>query len=354
MPGYKQNFREDFLLNNEQISRRGNEEINIYLTYKELSEFIQKLKAGGLKSGFLKIAGWINGGYDASHPDVWPPEPLLGPVEELKQILSMEESFALGIHDNYQDIYETLPSFPKGVNQLVDGTLQTGGAWAGGQAYILNSQASVEYAKRNWEQLKTLSPRALFSDTITATQLFESFEPGNEKTKADDNRLKMSLMAFFKEKGVLFGSEEVADFGIPFVDWFETRHNRVQGETIPLWPLVFHDAAYLMSYGSGMPGKDKQDGLNPPLWLEAMQWGYMPHYFHRKDFDFDLFNGNFQVDQWHEKVALAGMTNHEFLNPERTVEKTEFSNGAAIICNYGTEPVVTGGSRIEKFSFKIL
>jgi hypothetical protein len=352
-PGYRQEFIEDFLLKGEQAVRRGSDRVNVRLTYRQLKQFIDRLQHHGLEKGFLKVAGWINRGYDASHPDVWPPEPSLGAVEELREILGMEASFALGLHDNYQDIYETSESFPDGVCRWKDGSLQTGGAWAGGQAYILHGTASLAYAKRNWEKIGTLAPAGMMVDTTTAMQLYQSFEKGRERTKGDDLKAKADMIKFFKEQGTLFGSEEVADFAIPHIDWYETRHHRVQGETIPLWPLVFHDAALLMSYGSGSPPA-VPPVATPLEWLEAMQWGYMLHFFHRDDFDFGRFGESFHVDRWHERVALAEMTDHRFMDDAMSVERTEFSSGQAIICNYGPDPVDVEGVVVEGISFRIL
>ena len=357
-PSYKKEFIEDYLLSEKQINRWGDQDIdqdvNIQLTYKELHVFLDKLMKNGLKNGYIKVAGWINRGYDASHPDVWPPESSLGTIDELKEIFDLDAPFSLGLHDNYQDIYESTESFPEGINHLKDGTLQIGGAWAGGQAYILNSEASVSYAKRNWDKIGTLAPSSMFVDTTTAVSLYQSYENGNEKTKADDLKYKTALIKFYKDQGLLFGSEEVADFAIPHIDWYETRHRRVQGETIPLWSLVFHDAALLMSYGSGVTYPSPSDSLLPPKWLEMMQWGYMLHFSYSENFDFEGFSKSFFVDDWHKRIALSEMTNHEFLNEELSIERTEFSNGDAIICNYGSDPVTVDGFRIQKHDYKIL
>ncbi len=352
-PGYRQEFIEDYLLSNEQSGRRGGEKVNVHLTYSQLKQFISGLQQHGLTKGFLKVAGWINRGYDASHPDVWPPEPSLGSVEELREILSMDAPFALGLHDNYQDIYETTETFPDGICRMKDGSLQIAGAWAGGQAYTMHGTAGLKYAKRNWEQIRTLNPAAMMVDTTTAMHLYQSFEKGKERTKGDDFAAKSAMVKFYREQGILFGSEEVADFAIPHISWYETRHHRVQGETIPLWPLVFHDAALLMSYGSGFPGKPAP-GETPYEWLEALQWGYMLHYHYREDFDFKRFTEPSPVDAWHQKVALAEMTGHRFLDEAMQVEETQFSSGQAVVCNYGTEAAGVNGKVIKGRDFIIL
>lgn len=348
-PARRKSTAEDFLLRGDFPYDNG-EPIEIRFTYKELAEQIDYLRSRGLTKGMVKIGGWINGGYDNSHQDIWPPEPGLGSIDELRQILSSESPLLVALHDNNQDIYPHTASFPEGVNRNADGDLLTGGVWRGGQAYILNSRYSLKYAKRNWDNISTLQPKAMFVDIITAMQLYQSFEPGDELSKHGDLMAKIELMKFYKDQGVVFGSEEAADFGIPFVDWFENRHSRVQGTSIPLWPLVFHDAAFCTRYG-GVSGTDQ----GYPGWLEDMLWGYLPHFFINPGWDQeDLFQSLDHVDRWHERVGLAEMTDHLFLDDDYTVEQTTFSSGDAIICNFGKQSFVINGKVIEAGGFLIL
>jgi hypothetical protein len=348
-PAPKADFAEDFLIPRELMEQQEDGPVRVLYTYRDMKTLIERLKRLGLKRGFIKLGGWINGGYDNSHQDVWPPEPALGPVSGLKELLASEPPLIVGLHDNNQDIYAHTPSFPKGVNRSADGSLLTGGAWAGGQAYILNSRYSVEYARRNWEHIKTLEPKAMFVDIITAMQLYQSFEPGDELTKHQDLEAKIELIKFYREQGVLLGSEEAADFGVPYLDWFENRHRRTQGVSIPLWPLVFHDAVLGTRYG----GVSRREGH--PGWLEDMLWGYMPHFSIRPGWDDeDLFRSLDHVDRWHERIGTAEMTDHRFLADDYNVEQTTFSTGDSIICNFGDEPYTHDGKLIDSGGYLIL
>ena len=330
---------------NEKIVNK----IKVLFTYKELEKVIIRLKNLGLKKGLIKIGGWINGGYDYSHPDIWPPEPALGEVSELKDILSGEGAVLTCLHDNNQDMYAHTSSFPRGVNHNSDGSLLTGGIWAGGQAYILNSRYSVEYAKRNWEQIKTVGPKAMFIDIITAMQIYQSFDPDNRLTKRQDLEAKTELMKFYKDQGILLGSEESADFGIPYLDWYENRHQRVKGRSIPLWPLVFHDAAFCTRYGGVSRNTDY------PGYLEDMLWGYMPHFSINPDWkQEELFKSVFVVDNWHERIGTAEIINHKFLSDDFNVEESTFSTGDRIICNFGVKPFLFEGKTVNAKSYLIM
>ena len=346
-PRQQRRTAEELLVPTER--RTNDESLDVHFRYADVKALLGQMKAAGLTRGFLKIAGWIDGGYDWSHPDVWPPPPALGALAELRELLQGDGDLLAGLHDNNQDMYEHTPSFPNGVNRLASGELMTGGIWAGGQAYILRSDASLAYARRNWEKIRTLDPKAMFVDIVTAMQLYQSYEPGHLRTKADDLRRKLELMAFYKGEGVLFGSEEAADFAIPHVDWFENRHRRVPGESIPLWPLVFHDAAFCTRYG-GVTG-----GSAYPGWLEDMLWGYLPHFRITPGWKPEgVFSDTFHVDRWHAAIGLTEMVDHRFRTDDWSVEETRFGNGRGIVCNFSPEPRTIDGEVVPARGYRLL
>ena len=274
------------------------------------------------------MGGWINRGYDASHPDVWPPEPKLGTIDELAGLLTPHRNCVVVLHDNYMDVYDNNPSFPKGVIRQSDGSLMTGGFWAGGQAYIMNYRDSLNYAKRNWKKIRTVAPQAMYVNTTTAVQLYQSYEKGNEYSRADDATYKLELLRFLKQQGLLVGSEQAADFAIPAVDWFEVSHRRVGGQSIPLWPLVFHDAGFWPRVRRPMPqgiraGSKTCCTAKCFFSTAARRWMQAN------------FASTFHVDAWHGKIGTDEMLAHAFLTADRSVEETVFSSGARIVCNFG-------------------
>ncbi len=323
--------------------------MRIFVTHSQAGQVIEQAGQLGMK-GLAVLRGWINGGYDWSHPDIWPPERQLGTVEELKGLCSMAGPIAGGLHDNYQDIYEQCPSFPNGVIRLADGRLMAGGYWAGGQAYILNSRNGLKYAERNWENIETLKPAAMYIDTTTAVQNYESFEPGNTQTRSQDVEQRGRLLKFFTDKGIVLGSEWGADFGIPYVDYASSRHSRTAGESIPLWPLVFHDAVFSVRSGSaGRQGK--------PGWLENMLWGYVLS-FRVRGFDgwkeqAEDFKSTLCVDRWNERIGAEQMTDHKFLTDDFAVEQTTFGNGLSIIVNFSKGDRTVDGAAVPGWGYVI-
>jgi hypothetical protein len=334
----------------------------VHFTHQQVREVIRDLPSIGIRRALINVRGWIPGGYDYSHPDVWPPEPDLGPLGDLKSLCGTGDPYTVVLHDNYQDIYRQSASWPKGVDHRADGSLLPGGYWAGGQAYILNSRDSVRYAQRNWREMKQLSLRGLYVDTTTACQAYQSFEPNNSLTRSQDVEYKTKLLAFFKSQGLVLGSEEGADFGVPHLDWFENRHDRVPGESVPLWPLVFHDAALCGRYTKDtelgpVDRRRSEEAAKPPSWLLDLLWGYFIISGCPDRASWDLYKerlkSTLQVDEWLRKVSLAEMVSHRFVASDFQVEETSFSTGDTIVVNFSSEERNVEGVRIPRYGYQM-
>ena len=319
--------------------KSGDGKLKVLNKFSNIPNTVAELQKAGMKRGIINIRGWGRGGYDYGHPDIWPPSPEVGTVEELKKACDMPENFIAVLHDNYQDTYEHNPSFPKGINIRANGEKLLGGYWDPGQSYIMNSKASLEFAKRNWEKIKEVAPQGMFVDTITAMQLYESYEAGNTQTRKQDLEGKLNLIKFFKQKNLIFGSEESADFGIANVDWMECRHKRIVGESIPLWPLVYHDCVMMGRYNSvneSLPEVIAKSNSHPKH-LEDMLWGYFMLYW-SQDSDSQMQQkaivATTHVDDWFGQIATSEMTKHEFLSDDFMVERTTFANNKSITVNF--------------------
>jgi hypothetical protein len=322
--------------------------LEVSITHRQALEILTDAKALGMARGALVLRGWIPGGYDYSHPDVWPPEPALGEVDVLRAALAATGPGILSVlHDNYQDIYRQSPSYPHGIVRLADGQPLRGGLWAGGRAYILTARAGLDYAHRNWPALATLGPTGMMIDTTTTAYLYQSAEPGHEETRQQNAARKRELLQFFQHQGVVVGSEEAGDFGMSEVAWLENRHRRTPGESIPLWPLVFHDAAVCGRYAL----RDDPDGTLPEmLWGYAVLWNVadVADWQARRS----AFAASLRVDDWHARVGGRAMTAHRFLSPDGQVEQTEFGT-TRITVNFGPEPFDQAGRHVPARGYVI-
>lgn len=307
-------------------------QVEIIIPHRDVATIIAEAKAAGMQRGYFNLRGWLNGGYDETHPDVWPPEPALGSLDEFKAATSESGSFFTALHDNYQDMYTQSASFPRYVQRTPDGRLKAGGTWHGGRCYIVNSTKSLEYVHRNWEHFKTLGLGGMFLDTISGAHFQEDYAPEHLMTRTEDGDSKLGIVKFFKSKGMVIGSEFGSCYTSPFVDFVENRDRVVPGKTIPLWPLVYHDSVVSLRYASGTGDFHQSRDLEDMLWGYAKLWaaGDLANWRGR----IEDFKASLAVDDWHRKIGYDEMTTHRYLNTEGTVERTEFSSGRSIIANF--------------------
>jgi hypothetical protein len=202
---------------------------------------------------------------------------------------------------------------------------------------------------------KALALRAMYIDTTSAVQTYQSYETGRQQTRVEDVANKTQLLKFYKERGVVLGSEEGADFAIPHIDWCENRHDRVAGESIPLWPLVYHDAVVSGRYtGSAWAGSLAGATSYPP-WLLDMLWGYAALTelgpFEEREKAYERMRATRQLDAWFGRISTDAMENHEFLSGDGTLERTTFSSGRSILVNFAQEPQTHDGATVAAHGY---
>jgi hypothetical protein len=326
----------------------------VHFTHRRVKQMLDELPALGLERGLFTLRGWLTDGYDGRHPEPWPPDPALGSVDEFRAIFANQNDFVVGIHDNYEDMYEHCPSFPRGINRRRDGSLMAAGYWDYSQSYMLNSRNSLDYLKRNWQHYAGIGLRGLYIDTLTGTKLVQSWEQGNSLSRSEDLAFKIEMLEFLKAHQLVVGSECGSDFGSPWVDWNGGRIHgwNEPGETVPLLYLVYHDSV-LFTAGS-MGGATRG---NPAWYLNHISRGLMNNYWIRSDTDWDTFKTRVRsasfIDAWHARIGTDAMTDHRFLSDEGLLEETTFSSGCAVIVNRSDETREIEGSLIPARWFTV-
>ncbi|MCX7016695.1 MAG: hypothetical protein NTW86_29755 [Candidatus Sumerlaeota bacterium] len=125
----------------------------------------------------------------------------------------------------------------------------------------------------------------------------------------------------------------------------------------PLLELVYHDSVSTTYHWrwSNMKIRD--------LWWKAdlfnVLYGTRPMWF----IDREIWDDNRermtqsyrQVCGWHARVGWDEMLSHDYLTPDRRVQRTTWSSGVAVVANFGDEPyAMEGGRRVEPRSFLVI
>ena len=314
--------------------------------------------------------------------------------EDMKAINDL--GYLTGEYDNYTDVLplgtnatptSSRDRIPESVVLLADGQRKT--AW-------LTFDKKVQYMKRCpalWvETAKQVVPKLLgthpflarFVDVTTAEDLYECYDPVHPLTRGQKRQCGVDLLAYMRSQNLVVGGEHGIWWGVPQQDYIEgmmsggyaswpaghllhpkTKNDAFTGPgggaygpwenyatwgighatRVPLWELVFHDCVVSTWYWGDAsdfllqaapevtPKKDAFNilyGTIPLLWANAE--GSWPK--HR-----DVFLRTYRnTCKMHEAVACAELLSHEWLTPDRAVQRTRFSDGTEAVVNFGEQP----------------
>jgi hypothetical protein len=132
---------------------------------------------------------------------------------------------------------------------------------------------------------------------------------------------------------------------------------RTPGESVPLWPLVYHDSV-LSFRGTWDAVESDSQAATQRRCLENMLWGC-----HWVFGGFDapswprlrtMFAATLHVDEFLARVGTAELTAHRFLSEDHQMEMSEFSSGQAIVVNFAAEARTAQRRTIAPGSYAIL
>jgi len=220
-----------------------------------------------------------------------------------------------------------------------------------------------------------------FIDVTTAEALYECYDPDHPLDKAAKRKCGEELLRTVRDMGLVVGGEHGIWWGVPYLCYIEGMMSSYQfawpaghlirpkskSETfegpygtqswdkyerlgighqyrVPLWELVFHDCVVSTWYWG-----DSNDFLiaAAPEYTRKKQvfnvlYGTIPILWADKNgswtTDRSVFIETVQtVCPVAAAVAEAAMTDHEFLSPDRAVQRTRFSNGVTCVVNFGSQ-----------------
>ena len=151
-----------------------------------------------------------------------------------------------------------------------------------------------------------------------------------------------------RRRGIIPGAELARSWAIPacdyffFTDWSSDRLEN--GEPVPVMPLIFHDC-----YGAHFSGggyydegvydwpEDRHPRLYELMYAAVPSHNWLPggsREIEPDDWGSDKMNRRLSwLKKWHayyRKVCYAEMTNHQYLNDDRTLQRIEFANGVTV------------------------
>ena len=366
--------------------------VDVCWTFDEAAQIAEHLKNDlELEHVLFHLGGWTRYGYDCRHPDNMPANPECGGNEGLADCARRVQTcgYLFCLHDNYQDMYRDAPSWDEAcIQKRPDGSLQTGGLWLGGRAYLTCAREALKLAQRPQNlplTAEAFAPDLYFIDTTYAVGPQECFDPRHPLTKQDDIRWKQALSDYARDTFGMFGSECGREWAVAHADFFEGLasvsgkyyHNldteALGGRTVPFFDMVFHDCIAIHGKYGYKPEEMAEQVIHHVAMGRTLYYHCFGHHLYWQstsdraelppaDGPADpaaftrAHNGWAQglclLDRFlkntHEVLSpLYGLTAHaridryEFLDADRRVRQTTFSNGVRTVVNGGSSDYTT-------------
>ena len=222
-----------------------------------------------------------------------------------------------------------------------------------------------------------------FIDVTTAEGLYECYDPKHSLTRAAKRECGVALEGYVQSQNLVVGGEHGLWWGVPHMCYIEgmmsggsyswpaghLKHPKTKDEEftspwghklgkferyekfgigheyrVPLWELVFHDCIVTTWYWGDASDwlldaapevTSKKDAFNvlygtiPLMWANA-QGSWLK--------DRQVFLRTYRnTCKLHEQIAGEEMLTHEFVTPDRAVQRTMFSSGTEVVVNFGDQ-----------------
>ena len=253
----------------------------------------------------------------------------------------------------------------------------------------------INYARaRISEELATKPYLCRFIDTEAATEWMEDYNPAQPMTRTQSRAGRISTLNYvMNDAGLITGSEGLQCYTVPYVHYFEgvgpVEPFRIElyGSDIfenfeqpgfefppefaallevshrylvPLWDLVFHDC--VVTYPRWEVGPHNKYPV--PLWVEKgilqnvlcgrpSLFAITPEYWAKaesKQLIKQIYDAEYPVAR---ATGYSRMINHEFLTPDKSVQRTVFDNGITVTVNFGDTTYSAMGTVVAPWSYQV-
>ncbi|MBR5025697.1 MAG: hypothetical protein IKX48_11555 [Victivallales bacterium] len=350
----------------------------------------------GMTDSMLTIHDWQRWGYDYRLPDIWPPRPSWGTVEQTKQIEAICKQYNIpwGFHDNYIDIYPDTDDFSYRLVYFRNNTgdydvpfpvfdkhnPQPNRAWytrgRDAQSYKFRPDSILPFVKRNYERiLQDVHPTASFVDVLSSVKPTDWYDSdGNYHSMAETR--KYWGEAFATIRNMLGGNAPTTSEGghdqlIGWLDgadcqWltisdepnsFYTRFPCSDWARVPWFDAVNHDkfallgAGYSNRYQGNRPRLTHGIGSDDYLASELLAAHNLMG--DSNPFNYDNVRKYWLAQDFIRSTAARNMTAHEFVGGDIHHQHVQWDNGADVWINRSEKPWAISGRILPAYGFHV-
>jgi hypothetical protein len=347
--------------------------------YGESARALERAAEYGLKDALVVWHSWQRWGYDYRLPDIWPPNPQFGTLEEFQALAEAcrKSGTLFAPHDNYIDFYPDFEGFTyDGIVFRQNGTPYK--AWFNygreAQSYRARPDKLMPYVQRNVRLLKEgVRPTAYFIDVWSSMAPYDYWtKDGKFESRQTTQRVWGEAFAWIRQE--LGGAPQLSEAGhdklIGWLDGADAQQLRVdakgQGftwriecgdsERIPWIDVAWHDkfilhgAGYEGRYQGGLDARSHGEYSDDYLSTEVLSGrpAMVPAPFNR-----DVVRVYWLLDEVMRALAMDRIESVEFIGDNIHRQHVKWEKGGEAWVNRGAEAWTVAGHTLGQYGFYV-
>lgn len=351
--------------------------------YRSSADALQKAFKYGLTDSLVIWHNWQRWGYDYRLPEIYPPNPHLGTLEDMQYLAKTcrDAGVLFALHDNYIDFYPDAEGFSYLQTIAFSERREPVRAWFNegrqAQSYRYRADQIEPFLKNNLVKIaENIGPTAYFIDVWSSASPYDYWTAeGQFFDKIFTRKIWGEQFAWIR---TLLGNQapQISESGhdqlIGWLDGATTNHLRVgeplpgyyrwsvwnwrceDAERIPWFDAAHHDRFVL--HGAGYSGR-YQAGLNPRL-----HGIYSDDYITTEvltghpamvsePFGVDVVRKYWLLAPLGRALALARIDNVEFVGGDLHRIHVRWENGVETWCNRGASDWTIEGHVLPQYGF---
>ena len=352
--------------------------------YGESAEALRQAFRYGLTDSMVIWHNWQRWGYDYRLPDIYPPNPSLGTLDEMRDLLaaSGQAGVPLALHDNYIDFYPDADGFSYDENIAFhrDGTPVK--AWLNegrqAQSYRYRADRVEPFLRRNLHLIhEGLAPTAFFIDVWSSINPYDYWTADGRFFDRVNTRTSWGEHFAWIRDLLGNGAPQISESGhdqlIGWLDGAQTNHLRVGppvGEGYYRWAVwdwpcadaertpwfdaahhdrfILHGAGYSSRYEGGLDGRLHGIYSDDYVATEVLTGhpAMVPHPFGR-----DVVRKYWLLSDLMRALALRRIEAVEFVGDDLHRQHVRWSGGGEVWVNRGETDWGTSGVTLPEYGF---
>ncbi len=347
--------------------------------YTEIAETMKRMIAYGLTDSLLTVHVWQRWGYDYRLPDIYPPMPSLGTIEDMQQIANVcaKAGIPWGLHDNYIDIYPDATDYSYNHicftehGEPIKAWLNEG---RNAQSYRWRPDHIMPFVKRNLKLIKpNLKPKHYFIDVFTSLPCFDFYDrDGNFYSMLETRKCWGEAFAWIRDylgDNAPTTSEAGHDQLIGYLDGSDCQHLQLSPvgkrfcikldckdwERVPWFDVVLHDKFSLHGVGySGryQGGRDRNNhGIESDDYISAEILEGHALMIDRGGFGSSAVRKYWLAQDFARSIALDNIENVEFINGDIHRQLITWKSGAEVYVNRGDKDWQVADKTLPQYGY---